>query len=78
MRGAIGIGFFLLSQAVLAQTPDAAEIMRRVSENLDREEAARAAFVYDQNVFVRLQRANGKLAREETRQYSVAPTPERC
>jgi hypothetical protein len=74
MHRAIGIGFFLLSQAVLAQTPDAAEIMRRVSENLDREEAARATYVYDQNVFVRLQRANGKLAREESRQYTVAPT----
>jgi hypothetical protein len=74
MRWAFGIGFFLLSHAVSAQTPDAAEIMRRVSENLDREETARASFVYDQSVFVRLKRANGKLAREESRQYTVAPT----
>jgi hypothetical protein len=73
MHGVIGIGFFLLSQALPAQMPDAAEIMRRVSENLDREEAARANWVYYQNVFVRLQRANGKLAREESRQYTVAP-----
>jgi hypothetical protein len=57
-----------------AQTPDAAEIMRRVSENVGRAEAARAAWVYDQDVFVRLKRANGKLAREESRRYTVAPT----
>jgi hypothetical protein len=74
MRWAIGVGFFLLSQTLSAQTPDAAEIMRRVSGNLDREEAARASFVYDQSVFVRLKRANGKLAREESREYTVAPT----
>jgi hypothetical protein len=41
MRRAIGVGIFLLSQVLFAQTPDAAEIMRRVSENLDRAEAAR-------------------------------------
>jgi len=60
--------------SVAAQTPDAAEIMRRASENIGRAEAARAAWVYDQDVFVRLKRANGKLAREESRQYTVAPT----
>ncbi len=58
---------------LLAQTPDAAEIMRRVGENVDRATAARAQWVYDQNVFVRLKRANGKLAREENRQYTVLP-----
>lgn len=57
-----------------AQTPDASDIMRRVSGNLDRSEAARTHYVYDQDVFIRLQRANGKLAREESRQYAVAPT----
>lgn len=57
-----------------AQTPDGGEIMRRVSENVDRATAAREAWVYDQDVFVRLKRANGKLAREESRRYTVAPT----
>jgi hypothetical protein len=56
-----------------AETPEAAEIMRRVAENLDRAQAARAAWVYDQDIFVRLKRANGKLAREESRRYIVAP-----
>jgi hypothetical protein len=57
-----------------AQTPDAREIMRRVGENVDRANAARASWVYDQDVFVRLKRSNGKLAREESRKYTVAPT----
>lgn len=56
------------------QTPDAREIMRRVGENVDRAIAARASWVYDQDVFVRLKRSNGKLAREESRKYTVAPT----
>jgi hypothetical protein len=64
----------LVATSLLAQTPDASEIMRRVAENVDRAQAARAAWVYDQDVFVRLKRANGKLAREESRQYTVAPT----
>ena len=63
-----------LAASLAAQTPDASEIMRRVSENLDHSEAARTHYVYDQDVFIRLQRANGKLAREESRQYAVAPT----
>lgn len=69
--------FFMLpifAVAAWAQTPDAAEIMRRVSENLDRANEVRARYVYDQDIFIRLQRANAKLAREENRQYTVAPT----
>ena len=70
----LGIAASSIGVTLSAQTPDAAEIMRRVSENVGRAEAARAAWVYDQDVFVRLKRANGKLAREESRQYTVAPT----
>jgi len=40
---------------------------------MDRSQAARALYVYDQNVFVRMKRANGKLAREESRAYVIAP-----
>lgn len=64
----------LAGSCVAAQTPDAGEIMQRVSENIVRTETARAAWVYDEDVFVRLKRSNGKLAREESRQYTVAPT----
>lgn len=63
-----------IGAALFARTPDADEIVRRVSENVDRAQAARTAWVYDQDIFVRLKRANGKLAREESRQYTVAPT----
>jgi len=65
---------FFAAPSLLAQTPSADEIMRRVSENVDRAQAARAEYVYDQDVFIRLKRANGKLAREESRKYIIAPT----
>ena len=64
----------IVAGSCLAANPGALEIMRRVAENQDRGLAARATWVYDQDVFVRLQRAGGKLAREETRRYVVAPT----
>ncbi len=51
------------------------DIMCRVAENQERADAARAAYVYDMNILVRLKRANGKLAREETRDFVVAPGP---
>jgi hypothetical protein len=66
--------FLIIGLPLQAQTPDAVEIMRRAAENADRGQAAREAWVYDQDIFVRLKRANGKLAREESRQYTVAPT----
>ncbi|MGI8742203.1 MAG: hypothetical protein ACR2NN_06460 [Bryobacteraceae bacterium] len=53
----------------------AESIMARVAENQDRAEQTRTAFVYQQNVLVRMQRYNGKLAREEYSEFTVAPTP---
>lgn len=53
----------------------AEDIMCRVAENQQRAQAARAAYVFDMNVFVKLQRPHSKLAREESRDYVVAPTP---
>jgi hypothetical protein len=64
----------LLPLLILAQTPTADEIMSHVAENQERAKAARTRYVYDSNVLVRLKRANGKLAREESRDYVVAPT----
>lgn len=57
----------------LAAAPTAEEIMRRVVENQEHARTARGQYVYDMDVFVRLKRANGKAAREESRQYVVAP-----
>lgn len=53
----------------------AESIMARVAENQDRAEQMRTGFVYQQNVLVRMQRSNGKLAREEYSEFTVAPTP---
>ena len=58
------LSLLILGLPLLAQTPDAPdamEIMRRVSENVDHAQAARLAWVYDQDIFVRLKRSNGKL-----------------
>src|SRR5229473_1874948 len=54
----------------------AESIMARVAENQDRAEQMRTAFVYHQNVLVRLQRYNGKFTREEYSEFTVAPTPD--
>ena len=62
----------LSAGALCAQTAD--EIMTKVGQSQDADVAARAEFVYHQNLLVRMNRANGKLAREETREYTVAPS----
>ena len=63
--------WFLLA----AEPPKTAEgIMARVALNQDRDQDLRTAFVYHQNVMVRLNRNNGKLAREEYGEYTVTPT----
>ncbi len=51
------------------------DIVCRVAENQQRSLTARNSYVYDMNVFVRMKRANGKVAREETRDYVVVPGP---
>jgi hypothetical protein len=66
--------FVIIAACLRAETPNALEIMQHVAQNADRAYAARSSWVYDLDTFVRLKRANGKLAREENRVYSVAPT----
>ncbi|MES1261784.1 MAG: hypothetical protein ABUS49_08610 [Acidobacteriota bacterium] len=66
--------FMMLVPVLPGMNPTAEEIMCRVAENQRRAQVARTAYVYDMNVCVRLQRANGELAREESREYVVAPT----
>lgn len=63
----------LFLNGLSAQTAD--QIMDNMAKNLDRDVAARAQYVYHQNLLVRMKRGNGKLAREETRDYTVTPTP---
>jgi hypothetical protein len=64
----------LLPAIVSGQTAE--QIMAKVAENQNRAAAARVNYVYQQNVLVRMQRADGKLAREEDRSYSVTPEPD--
>jgi hypothetical protein len=64
----------LVAAPLAADTVTAADIMKRVAENQTKAQDARAKYVFDMNVFVRLKRGNGKLAREESRDYVVAPS----
>ena len=57
----------------LAQPPAVEEIMARVAENQDRAVSARKDWVYDQKQLLRMIRGNGKIAREEHREYVVTP-----
>lgn len=57
-----------------SQPPAADEIMVRVAENQDRAQEMRAFMVYNQNLLIRMKRGNGKLAREEIRDFTVIPT----
>ena len=67
---ALGI---LMSGAAMAQAPDVASIMARVGENQERASALRREFTFHQKQLLRMRRGGGKLAREETREYDVAP-----
>jgi hypothetical protein len=65
--------FLWLTPLLPGVQPTVEDIVCRMAENQERAEKAREAYVYDMNLFVRLKRANGKLAREESRDYVVAP-----
>ena len=64
----------LLAAGAYAQLPDVHEIMRRVAWNQAKTEDAREQFLYHQKQNVRLRRTNGRLVREESREYNVTPT----
>jgi hypothetical protein len=56
-----------------AQTPDIGQIMSRVAINQAKSQDMRQYFVYSQKQLLRMNRTSGKLAREERREYVVAP-----
>jgi len=68
------IPFLMLVPVLPGVTPTPEEIMCRVAENQQRAQEGRNAYVYDMNVLVRMMRGGGHLAREESRDYVVAPT----
>jgi hypothetical protein len=69
---AIALAIFTCWAAKQPETADL--IMARVALNQDRAQEMRSAFVYHQSMLIRFKRSNGKLAREEQREYVVTPT----
>lgn len=70
------LSFVLTGGRLLAQVQSSEQvetIMARVAENQDRALELRSAYVYNQDVLIRFFRGNGKLAREEYREYTVTP-----
>jgi len=67
--------FALVAGVLFAADPQAADIMKRVAENQDREQKERSRFIYEENIRVTTRRSNGKLAREEITDLLVTPTP---
>lgn len=63
----------LASAAALAQ--DAAELMGKMTANVEKTTDARRLFVYEQKVRSSLVRAGGEVSRWEKRTYTVLPSP---
>lgn len=69
---------FFLAMAAAATTaapPSVDQILSKIAESQEQSVEARSRIVYTQYVHAKLHRANGKLAREEKRTYTVTPTP---
>jgi len=58
----------------MAQPPEIDRIMYRVAANQAQAQEARQFYVYNQKQLLRMSRPNGKLTREERREYVVTPT----
>jgi hypothetical protein len=65
--------FAALAAAAAAQAPDVETIMDHVGRNQAQAVAQRQEFTFHQKQLLRLVRGNGKLAREENREYDVSP-----
>ncbi|MGA1998155.1 MAG: hypothetical protein ABSH45_20505 [Bryobacteraceae bacterium] len=63
----------LLAAGVVKAPPDVARIMHEVAENQAKSQDLRRNFIYTQKQLLRMIRANGKLAREERREYTIVP-----
>jgi len=85
MRIAAAAIVLLIASSALAQSPQpeaagqsltANEIMTRVAANQDRAQDLRKEYVYKQHIHIVSHKPKGRLLREETADYDVAPTPE--
>jgi hypothetical protein len=62
------------SPAPIPEEPSVESIMARVARNQDEAQKLRQAYVYSQSLLLRFRQSNGKVVREETREYAVMPT----
>ena len=69
--GLLNSTFVLLSFLALAAREPVENVMARVAANQDRAQELRTAFVYEQSLLLRFRRGDGKLAREEWRDYAT-------
>jgi hypothetical protein len=65
-----------LRQAAATEPVTAESIMAKVAANQDRSEKLRGRYIYQQRIHVVSRKTNGKVLREETADYRVAPTPD--
>jgi hypothetical protein len=72
--GTAGMVLAIVAWYAAAHPQDPEIIMARVAANQDRAQQMRSAFVYRQSMLIRFKRSNGKLAREEQREYTVTPS----
>jgi hypothetical protein len=66
--------FAALAAAAAAQTPDVRTIMENVGRNQAQAVALRQEFTFHQKQLLKMNRGNGKVAREEHREYDITPS----
>jgi hypothetical protein len=66
-----------LAQSPSPAAPEIGEIMSRVASNQAKSLDQRKEWVYNQKELLRVVRSNGKLAREERREYAITPRKRR-
>lgn len=73
----VGVKLLIVAGAaaglLAAQTPDASAIMAQVGINQAKSREQRTEWIYQQKQVLRMIRSNGKVAREEHREYLVLP-----
>ncbi|HEY2017491.1 MAG TPA: hypothetical protein VGH38_28495 [Bryobacteraceae bacterium] len=67
------IGCLLAQPPIITQPPDIDQIMSRVGRNQAQAQDARKDWIFHQKQVLRMIRGNGKLAREEHREYTITP-----
>ena len=65
----------LAAAVACAQPPAIDDIMRRVALNQAKSQDLRTSYLYHQKQVLKAVRGNGKIAREEHREYDIAPKP---